>query len=233
MRHVVGLLVLGSMCAAAAGVLPACSGDETAPVGTTGGTGGGAATLDFTPEGCAFSVGPREEYLDWSAGKTDVGATPNIRRVRLGLGGNVAAGAAGRADPSTTVGVGWQTDDGTLVSEIAWGTTPDPSAWPAENRAGGVTWLTPKGQLSGDGDTRMHEAYVCGLSPATTYYYRVGGGPAGGEVWSDVYSFTTTPADPNAPVTIALAGDARGQNGDAWRLIQRRVVAEGAALQLF
>ena len=57
----------------------------------------------------------------------------------------------------------------------------------------------------------MHEAYVCGLAPATTYYYRVGGGPAGDEVWSDVYCFTTTPSDPAAPVTIGVTGDSRGQ----------------------
>lgn len=188
---------------------------------------------DFQPQGCDFKVGPREEYIDYIAAKTETAAAPNIRRVRLGLGGNVAVGAAGRADPATTAAFGWQTDDGTLVSEVTWGTAPNPAGWPAENRANGVTWLTPEGVLNGSGDSRMHEAYVCGLTPATTYYYRVGGGPAGAEVWSDVYSFTTTPSDPDAEVTIALSGDSRGQDFDAWRLIQRRVMAENATLQLF
>src|SRR5689334_14815445 len=79
----------------------------------------------------------------------------------------------------------------------------------------------------------MHEAYVCGLKPATTYYYRVGGGPAGKEVWSDVYSFTTTPSDPAAEITLAVAGDARGQSNDAWRVLQKRVMMAGATLELF
>src|SRR5262249_48728138 len=101
------------------------------------------------------------------------------------------------------------------------------------NRTNGVTWLTPAGELNSNGDARMHEAYVCGLKPATTYYYRVGGGPSGKESWSDVYTFTTTPADANAPVTIAVSGDSRGELNDAWRVLQRRVLAAGATLQLF
>ena len=188
---------------------------------------------DFQPQGCPFTVGGREEYLAYLPAKIETAAAPNIRRVRLGLGGNVAVGAAGRADPATTAAFGWQTDDGTLVSEVTWGTTPDPAGWPATNRTNGVTWLTPMGVLNPNGEARMHEAYVCGLTPATTYYYRVGGGPAGAEVWSEVHSFTTTPSDPGAEVTIALSGDSRGQNFDAWRLIQRRAMAQNATLQLF
>jgi hypothetical protein len=206
--------------------LAGCGGDDTpAPAAPP--------LTRFEPAGCGFAVAPRAEYADASAGRTDVGATPNIRRVRLGLGGNVARGAAGRADPSTSIGVAWQTDDGTLVSEVAWGSSPDPASWPKENRTSGYTWLTPPGQINPLGEARMHEAYVCGLSPDTTYYYRVGGGPEGKEVWSEVYSFKTTPSDPGAEVTFAVTGDSRGQGNDAWRLIQRRVLAEAVDLQLF
>ena len=42
-----------------------------------------------------------------------------------------------------------------------------------------IRQYTPEGTLNGMGDERMHEAYVCGLKPATTYYYRVGGGAPG------------------------------------------------------
>jgi acid phosphatase type 7 len=87
--------------------------------------------------------------------------------------------------------------------------------------------------LNPQGDARMHEVYVCGLTPATTYYYQVGGGPSGGEVWSDVYSFTTTPNDPNAAVTIGLTGDSRGQDNETYRLIQRRMQVAGVTMQLF
>src|SRR5262245_1606274 len=52
--------------------------------GGTGGTGtGGTTPQPYNPEGCSFQVSPRPEYLDWSIGKTDTLATPNIRRVRL------------------------------------------------------------------------------------------------------------------------------------------------------
>lgn len=205
----------------------------TGAAGGAGGAGGGPPPAPFQPQGCDFKVASRPEYTSWSSGSTEVGATPNIRRVRLGLGGNVKVGAPGRADPSTSVGFAWQTDDGTLASEVAWGSSPDPSTWPAENRTSGVTWLTPEGLINANGEARMHEVYVCGLTPATTYYYRVGGGPAGEEVWSDVYSFTTTPSDPATPVTIAVAGDSRGQNNDAWRVLQKKVKLLSPTLQLF
>lgn len=230
--------------AALAAALPACDGSSTGTTtsttsaggggtGGTGGTGGSAPAQPFAPQGCQFKVAPRPEYIDFAPGKDVVGPSPNIRRVRLGLGGNTAVGAAGRADPATSAGFAWQTDDGTLASDITWGDSPDPSTWPAENRAKGVSWLTPAGTINPNGDARMHEVYVCGLSPATTYYYRVGGGPQGAEVWSDVYRFTTTPTDPSAAITIALAGDSRGQDNEAWRLFQKRATLAGATFEMF
>ncbi|EYF00626.1 purple acid phosphatase family protein [Chondromyces apiculatus] len=187
----------------------------------------------FDPPGCPFAVAPRPEYTEVSVGRTEVGATPNIRRVRLGLGGNVAVDAPGRADPATSIALAWQTDDGTLASEVQWGTTPDPATWPAGNRQSGMTWITPAGLISETGPTRMHEAYVCGLAPDTTYHYRVGGGPEGQEVWSDVLSFKTAPAGGADAVRFAVTGDSRGQSNDAWRLIQRRVMASNVDMQLF
>lgn len=241
MKHVrttTGALACAAALAAAGAGFAACDGKSgettgTAGAGGTGGAGGAQAAAPYEPQGCDFKVAARPEYTDWSVGKTDVGATPNIRWVRLGLGGNVKAGAKGKSDPATSMGFAWQTDDGTLASEVAWGDSPDPASWPAANRASGVTWLTPAGSINGTGDARMHEVYVCGLTPATTYYYRVGGGPAGSEAWSDVYSFTTAPSDPAAPVTLVFAGDSRGQDHDAWRLLQKRVVLSGATMQLF
>lgn len=200
--------------------------------GGSGGSGGGSSTQAYKPAGCAFEIAPRPEYLDWSTGQTATLPTPNIRRVRLGLGGNTTPGP-GKADPATSIGVAWQTDDGTLASEITWGSSPDPASWPAANRASGATWLTPQGIIQPNGDARMHEVHICGLTPSTTYYYRVGGGPAGSEVWSDVYSFTTTPAAGEGSVTIAVNGDARGQKGGAWRLYQRKARNKGVNLQLF
>lgn len=79
----------------------------------------------------------------------------------------------------------------------------------------------------------MHEAYLCGLSPATTYYYRVGGGAPGAEVWSEVQSFTTTPKDTNTEITLGISGDARGQDNQTFRLIQRQFVKAGVTAQIF
>lgn len=187
----------------------------------------------YQPEGCGFEVATRAEYPDFQLGKPVVSAAPDIRRVRLGLGGNVDVGAPGRADPATSAGFGWQTDLETLASEIQWGKTPDPASWPAENRRSGITFISPEGLIAPQGDDRLHEAYLCGLDPATTYYYRVGGGPAGKEVWSDVYSFTTTPKDPNTEVTFGISGDSRGQDNEAWRLIQMRMMKAGVTAEIF
>jgi hypothetical protein len=220
-------LVAGGLSLVAAG----CGGDEKPqpqPLPYT-------VVESFQPKGCGFSVAPRPEYKEYSIGDNDVGATPNIRRVRLGLGGNVSAGAANRADPSTSIAMAWQTDAGTYATQVTWGKTPDPTSWPAENRADGVRFIVPQTEttINGQGDEWLHEAYLCGLEPATTYYYRVGGGPAGKEVWSDVYTFTTTTKDPAAEVKIGFAGDARGQDNQAWRLIQKRYMAAGVNLQVF
>jgi purple acid phosphatase-like protein/calcineurin-like phosphoesterase family protein len=239
------LLALLGVVVTGAGLGAASCGGGDSPSGTSssgsgggsgtsgsGGSGGGAAT-SFTPQGCAFSIAGRPEYLGFSLGQAIVGPAPDLRRVRLGLGGNVVAGAAGHADPATSIAFAWQSNEGTLASEAQWGNDPDPTKWPAENRASGVTWATPASTLNAPADERMHEVYLCGLSPAKTYYYRVGGGPAGAEVWSDVYSFTTAPSDPAAPVLFGVTGDSRGEEQDAWRLIQRRLKVAGVGMQLF
>jgi hypothetical protein len=204
---------------------PGAGGATTSTGGSTSvGTGG------YTPQSCSFNIMPRPEYTNWGKSTPKVGATPNIRRVRLGLGGNIQ-GTTGRADPSNEFGVAWQTDAGTDVSEIAWGTTADPTSWPAANRVSGITWDTPGVVMP----EHMHEVYVCGLTPSTTYYYRVGGGPMGMEVWSNVFSFTTTPAggDTSKPVKIAITGDSRGEQKNAWQILQRKLKTLAPNLALF
>ena len=171
--------------------------------------------------------------MDYKPGDSVTGASPNIRRVRLGLGGNVAVGASNRADPARSIGVAWQTDDGTTASDLAIGADPDPTKWDPKSRLTGTTWNTPPGTLNPAGPERMHEAYACGLAPSTTYYYRVGGGPMGQEQWSDVFAFTTTPAAGDGSVKIAVTGDSRGENGNAWQILQRQVKAMAPTIQLF
>jgi acid phosphatase type 7 len=242
LRH--SIAVVAGLCAAAVIPVVASCGSDAQPTSGPGGSGSGgggaggdkpdgSAAQTFSPEGCAFTVAARPEYIDWRAATDETGATPGIRRVRLGLGGKVDHGSPGYADPATSAGFSWQTDEGTFASDVVWGKSPDPATWSARDRRSGVTWATPKGLIRANGDQRMHEAYVCGLEPETTYYYRVGGGPAGKEVWSEVHAFTTTPNDPATPVTIGVTGDSRGELNDAWRLTQRRMRERGVALQLF
>jgi acid phosphatase type 7 len=211
----------------AASTMVGCSGDpKPAP----------PASLElqkFQPAGYGFEIATRMEYPSFQKGTDAVSAAPEILRVRLGLGGNVDVGAAGYADPSTSAGFGWQTDLETLASDVQWGKTADPATWPAENRVTGVTFISPEGLLGPQGEDRLHEAYVCGLEPGTTYYYRVGGGAAGKEFWSDVYSFTTTPKDGNTEVTFGISGDSRGQDNEAYRLIQMRMMKAGVTAEIF
>jgi hypothetical protein len=198
------------------------------------GTGGSTSNLaTFTPDGCGFSIASRMEYVGFQKAAPTVKGDPHIRRVRLGLGGNTKVGDADRADPSTSIAMAWQTDEGTLASDVAWGTTPDPAKWSSSDRTSGVTWDTPPGGLNAMGPERMHESYICGLKPQTTYYYRVGGGPSGMEQWSDVFAFSTTPGAGSETVKFALTGDSRGEQNNAWQILEQRVRAEGVTLQLF
>jgi hypothetical protein len=75
----------------------------------------------------------------------------------------------------------------------------------------------------------MHEVHVCGLKPATTYYYQVGGGTAGKDAWSATQSFTTVPA--SGKLTVGILGDARDKV-DTWRLVQTRMRDAAVAMQL-
>jgi hypothetical protein len=221
--------------AGAAGTTSAAGGGAGSGGGAGGdGAGGGAGgpAVPFLAKGCEFSIAPRMEYLAFGPGQAQSADVPNIRRVRLGLGGNVAVGAPGRADPAHTIAVAWETDEGTLASDVAFGKTPDPASWAPTDRASGVTWQTPPGKIGSGMAERVHEAYVCGLTPDTTYYYRVGGGSGAG-VWSDVYSFHTTPVDPATTVQIAITGDSRGEGANAWQLVEERIMKKGPTLQLF
>jgi predicted phosphodiesterase len=88
--------------------------------------------------------------------------------------------------------------------------------------------------LPGAVPTRIHRADLCGLAPKTTYYYQVGGGPAGKEVWSEVRAFTTAAApDAAASVTIGVSGDSRDSLDVVWPLLQTRLAKAGVDLQLF
>jgi hypothetical protein len=59
-------------------------------------------------------------------------------------------------------------------------------------------------QVGSERQYSFHFIPFSGLTPATTYYYRVTSG-ASGAIWSKTYSFTTR--DPKVPLVFAIAGD--------------------------
>ena len=202
-----------------------CSGD-----GGGGASSGGGAPPSYAfsskPEGCGYTVNiDASRGSDFRADEPTLGADAKPKRVRLGLGGNTEVGASDYADPAKTVAIVWDSDVGSFASKVKIGKAP---AALTDVHAG-FSYLLP-----GDVPTRIHRADVCGLAPKTTYYYQVGGGPDGAEVWSEVLSFTTlaSPAA-DAEVTIGVSGDSRDSVDVIWPLLQGRMAQMAPDFQLF
>ncbi|MFN7142223.1 MAG: fibronectin type III domain-containing protein [Myxococcota bacterium] len=100
-------------------------------------------------------------------------------------------------DPATTMAFVWRTDADTLASQVQYG--PDQTY--------GATVDGASFFVGADGTHgRVHEARLCGLAPATTYHYRVGGDGH----WSEDRTFTTAPPKgESAPFRFAVLGDTR------------------------
>ncbi len=215
----------------------ASSGATGGAGGSGGGSGGGAPIVDFKPESCAFSIASRPEYISFATvtATAAVGPHPNIRRIRLGLGGNVTPGAKGHADPSTSIAFAWQTDDdGTLVSDVAWGTDPSPNNWSAERSHERRHLAHPARHAR----RRPRRADARGLRLRAhprddVLLPRRRRARRGKEVWSDVLTFTTTPGAGATPITIGVHGDSRGEANDAWQLVQKRLFLAGTTLDIF
>lgn len=190
----------------------------------------------FSPKGCGYTVARTdlsgfntfELHADVASGD------PQVRHVRRGLGGEVDHGAPSYADPSRSFSVGWQSDAATLASRIMYGATPDK----LDQTTDGFSFVVEQqGKVGPVEGIRFHEVHVCGVEPGRTIHYKVGGGPAGKEVWSPVYSLTTAPASGTDPVTLAFAGDTRDALGRSdlpvWRSIATRFKTGAVGLALF
>lgn len=196
--------------------------------------GADAAAFAYQGTKCDYAVTPPVRLgltglaLDASeAPKDPTGAAP--LRVRLGLGGGTDSSAKGYADPTRSGVVTWETAAYDRNAKVRLGTSP---AQLGDVRSGYV-WTTPPptiGLGTTDPPANMHEVHICGLEPGTTYTYEVGGGPAGGERWSEPQTMTTLPA--SGPVRIGVSGDARDSK-DVWTMVQRRMATGGVAIQLF
>jgi len=106
-------------------------------------------------------------------------------------------------EPSTSMAMVWRTDADTRASRVQYGTD---SSYGSE--VSGASFFAIEDTEFG----RIHEAHVCGLSPGTTYHYRVGGEGH----WSEGRTFTTAPA-PGTPARFRflVAGDSR-DNQAVW-----------------
>lgn len=191
-------------------------------------------TKPVTVGKCKYQIVPRLEYTNVFAPKNsseaEQGSTtsqPNFRRIRLGLGGDVRLASPNRPDPSTTVAIAWETDENITASWVQYGTSMNPEEW--KDREYGVSYIVPAAEKNlKKRDQQLHEVHLCELQPETTYYYRVGGGPPGQEVWSDILSFRTTPgADSKESVTLAISGDSRGNQNNAWQILNERLYKRG------
>lgn len=225
---------LAPLCTVAIGAVGgACSskssGGPATPADDSGIT---EQPFTFQPKGCAYSVYVPLAFAFTDFAPDDTSAVDAVSavpaRVRLGLGGGTTMGQAGYADPSTTAAFTWETKGPTHAAKVKLGADPGTLM----DVHAGYSWTTPapKAALGADEpETYMHEVHVCGLAPGKTYYYQVGGGPAGSEVWSMTQSFTTIPT--TGKVMVGLLGDARDQVA-TWQLVGSRMRDAGVNIEL-
>lgn len=183
-------------------------------------------TLSYTPEGCTSPVSTPEVFEPAMGGEA-VGDDPAPIHVHVGI--TEAA--------ESTFNVNWRTDVGTELSQILFGTdeaavdAADAPTDGVEGRTGHTfVYETPFLNLLEKEDVRVHEVHVCGLEPATTYFYKVGG-PGN---WSEVFDVATAPTlGSTEPWTFAASGDSRNNTAGVWQLAQRQILEAGADLHVF
>ncbi len=130
-------------------------------------------------------------------------------------------------DPSATISMLWRTDLGTEASVVEIGLA---EIWPAGVvHYSGASFLYGSGVV-GEGEYRQHEVRLCsGLSPATSYTYRVGGAGA----WSEPYTFRTAPAKGSTDAfRVAFLGDSR-DDVETWAEVAAAIAASAPDLLVF
>ena len=96
-------------------------------------------------------------------------------------------------NPSTTLTVVWRTWDTATPSTVQY------------RKAGSTTWLRVTGTQRTSGTTgKLHQVNLSGLTPSTTYEYRVQGD---GGAWSEVYSTRTAPPTGPADFDVIYFAD--------------------------
>ena len=117
-----------------------------------------------------------------------VGFDPTPRHIHLSYVG----------DPATSMTIIWATDEDTLAGQVALRDDED------NQYLLNALSLTYEYNF-GEGTRRIHEITIDGLTPESTYYYKVGTEGA----FSPEYTFRTAPAEATS-FTFAVLGDSRG-----------------------
>ena len=166
---------------------------------------------DYAAPGCGYDVPRPDQVLDVRPSCGEVVAEDRPRGLHLTFP---------HEDPSRYVAVSWFTSAKSRMTEVRIGT--DPEALDDVRRGHSFTYRGLEGRV-------VHEVHLCGLTPGTTYYYQAGG--EGG--WSDVGSFATAPAEPDASFTFAVIGDTRSLDQSMWHDALEQVAAQGVDFLLF
>jgi len=194
-------------------VMAACGGEDEddAPFTDQGGT------LDVP--GCDYTLNTRIGADVPRIAGDKVGSDPTVRLVHLGIAD----------DPRTSIVAQWRTaDETTTAGGIRYGVGEGLSPSQLKETVKGIHFGY---SATGSEIYRVHQAYVCGLEPGTTYSYQVGQG----KHWSPVYTFHTAPdveANPDAEVVFGYIGDSRG-GYDVWATMAAQMKTRSPDLILF
>ncbi len=228
-RALVPVALLGAAACSKSTIITDNNGGGTPGVGA-GYTG---PSLIYTPAGCSYQVRSPEQIIE--ASYLDPAHTTNATQPP----DHVHASYAG--DPSTTFAVNWRSPENTAyTTDLLYGTdeaavTAATGSTDAVKLQYGHT-LTLAGSLLDSEDPtdptkylRLHEVHVCGLTPGTKYFYKVGNVGA----YSKTFPIVTGPApSATAKFRFAVSGDAR-DNVQIWADAQKQIQALGPAFQLF
>jgi hypothetical protein len=197
-----------------------CGSTVKPPLGTATG-----AQISYTPAGCNYTVTTPQGGANAAYNPANpVAATIAPLHVHASFAG----------DPQSTFAVNWKGDPKATLTQIIYGT--DQAAVTSATGAGsGVTvqvghsFDVPNTLDATEVDVHVQEAHVCGLKPATTYYYKVGNTGA----FSSVYSINTAPVlGTTAPWTFSVAGDARNMPS-TFAQAEQAIQARGPLFQIF
>jgi len=194
-----------------------------------GSEGGPAPTGFYVPAGCNYGFNPQSNLGFTNVALDDEGAVSATNgvptRVRLGVAGHPRKGTAGYADPSKMAAFTWETTESNHAAKVRYATSMAGLA--SGTVQTGYTWTVP---ASIGPAVNMHEVHVCTLTPNTHYYYEVGGGPSGQEVWSAPQDFMTMPAA-GSSVTVGVFGDAR-DTVSVWQAVHERMKEQAPGLMV-